>query len=95
MMRFYFDVCCKRCVDEVCPALEERERERERSLPTSEPTMSFSSAFAAASPRETVEEIWVALMFRSVCWHALHNIDEKVVAVPPRYYDSHLPVYIS
>ena len=44
---------------------------------------------------DEIEEIWVALMFHSICWHALHNIDDRVVAVPPRYYDSHLPIYIS
>ena len=52
-------------------------------------------SYIGGKQAEEVEETWVALMFQSVCWHALHNIDEKVVAVPPRYFDSHLPIYIS
>lgn len=42
-----------------------------------------------------VMEIWVGLLFRAICWHAIHNFDEKVVAVAPRYHDSNLPVYIA
>ena len=69
MMEFYFDVCCRRCKEEVCRITEKE--------------------------AEEVEEVWIALMFQGICWHALHNIDEKIIAVPPRYFDSRLPVYIS
>lgn len=69
MMRFYFNVCLPRCINEVSQI--------------------------TGKQVEEIEEVWVALIFQSTCWHALHNIDEKVVAVPPRYFDSHLPIYIS
>ncbi|KAF2427219.1 hypothetical protein EJ08DRAFT_358171 [Tothia fuscella] len=42
-----------------------------------------------------VEKIWISLLFRGICWHALHNFDDRVVAVPPQYLNSNLPIYIS
>ena len=42
-----------------------------------------------------IVEIWMALLFRGICWHAIHHFDDKVVAVPPRYHDSNFPVYIA
>jgi len=44
---------------------------------------------------DIVEEIWATILFRGILWHAIHNFDDKVVAVPPRYSDSNLPIYIS
>jgi hypothetical protein len=41
-----------------------------------------------------IESCWLAMIFRGICWHALHNFDDRVVAVPPRYHDSNLPIYI-
>ncbi|KAF1811968.1 hypothetical protein P152DRAFT_474207 [Eremomyces bilateralis CBS 781.70] len=45
--------------------------------------------------KEKVEMFWVAMMFKGVFWHAIHNFDDRVVAVPPRYWESNLPVYIA
>jgi hypothetical protein len=44
---------------------------------------------------DIVERTWIEMLFRGVLWHAIHNFDEKVVAVPPRYSDSNLPIYIA
>lgn len=44
---------------------------------------------------DVIERIWVEMLFRGILWHAIHNLDEKVVAVPPRYADSNLPIYIA
>ncbi len=41
-----------------------------------------------------IASCWVAMIFRAVCWHALHNYDDRVVAVSPKYHDMNLPVYI-
>jgi hypothetical protein len=48
----------------------------------------------AQDPR-LVEEVWVNIIYRSVLWHAIHNFDDRVVAVPPRYSDSNFPIYIA
>jgi hypothetical protein len=42
-----------------------------------------------------VEKVWVTIIFRGILWHATHNFDDKVVAVPPRYADSNMPIYLS
>jgi hypothetical protein len=43
----------------------------------------------------TVEEVWITTMFRGICWHAIHNFDERVIAVPSRYSNSSFPIYIA
>jgi hypothetical protein len=53
------------------------------------------AGISAGVDSDIIEKIWVEMLFRGILWHAIHNFDEKVVAVPPRYADSNLPIYIA
>lgn len=46
--------------------------------------------------RDTVVDMWLTLVCRGICWARLHwmLMDTNFSAVPSRYYQSQLPVYI-
>jgi hypothetical protein len=52
------------------------------------------SASTRDSP-EAVQEVWVSIIYRGLLWHAIHNFSDRVVAVPPRYAHSNMPIYIA
>ncbi|KAF1990901.1 hypothetical protein K402DRAFT_401049 [Aulographum hederae CBS 113979] len=88
VMRFFFEVVRVRCLEEVVGSIGDEDGDGDGDGDAME------DAKAKKTSEEEVEEIWIAVLFRCVLWHAIHCFDDKVVAVPPRYHDSNLPVYI-
>lgn len=44
---------------------------------------------------DTYTIVWVGIVFRAICWHNLHTIDDGLRPVSPEFFESQLPVYIS
>jgi len=59
--------------------------------------VSFMQEESGCKDPTQIEEAWITLWFRAICWAACHNSDpqyEKADYLPAQWYGSQLPVYL-
>ena len=56
-------------------------------------TKLVNKRWVATIDEARTEAMWIVLMYRGLCWHQLHDLMPGK-AIPSRYWDSKMPVYI-